>query len=307
MTMEVVIEGEDGSKLSLQFTEARNTVIGRGCGGGGFHSKDRTVSRRHVSFQLGSDSEEPRVSFEVIGRNPFWVQQGGVGLKVFRKFEKGQLELGDRFSLSAVAPFWFHFNFKDLALNNQDSSSKAHVDFDIDQIDLSQFDPVKEFGFLVIGHEFDHYPKGKIRNAKDWEWFLEEGRKDIDEDEEGKQRRRKNMKRKQKKGKEENEDDEEWGGESDDDDEDMNLVSNISKGKRPCYSTRSKHRQGATKSTSSKPKTDTKINQTVEDDDDDDETLGGFIVNDEENDQLEELDDDDDEEEEFEEEEEEED
>ncbi|MED6125468.1 hypothetical protein PIB30_068778 [Stylosanthes scabra] len=296
MAMEVVIEGEDGSRLSLQCTEARNTVIGRGCGGGGsgFHAKDRTVSRRHVSFQVCSDSEEPRVSFEVIGRNPFWVQQGDLGLKVFRKFDKGQLELGDRFSLSAVAPLWFHFNFKDLALNNnQVSSSKARVDFDVDQIDLSQFDPVKEFGFLVIGHEFDEYPKGKIRNAKDWEWFLEEGRKDIDEDEdedeEGKQRRR-NMKRKQKK---KGKDDEEWGGQSDD--EDMNLVSNMSKGKRPCYSTRSKDRQGAT--TSSKPKTVTN------DDDDDDETLGGFIVNDEENDQLEELDDDD-EEEEFEEEEE---
>ncbi|KAL4359186.1 uncharacterized protein [Arachis hypogaea] len=316
MAMEVEMEGEDGSKFSLQVTEARNTVIGRGCGGG-FHTKDRTVSRRHVSFQLSSDSDDPRVSFEVIGRNPFWVHHGALGLKVFRKFEKGQLELGDRFSLSAITPFWLHFNFNNPAQNV--SSSKPQLDIDIDQIDLSQFDPVKEilktsfwvlgnaeFGFLAIGHEFDDYPKGKIRNVKDWEWFLEEARNDSDDDddEEGKQRKRMKRKRKKKKGPEENEDDEEWGGESDDEGKD--LVSNMSKGKkRACYSTRSKDRKSG--STSSKRKRDTKINQTFEDDEDD-ETLGGFIVDDEENDQQEELDDDDDdEEEEFEEEEEEED
>uniref|UniRef100_A0A453SCY7 Uncharacterized protein n=1 Tax=Aegilops tauschii subsp. strangulata TaxID=200361 RepID=A0A453SCY7_AEGTS len=34
-----------------------------------------------------------------------------------------------------------------------------------------------EFGFLSMGHEFDNYPKGRIRPPKDWNWFLEEIRK----------------------------------------------------------------------------------------------------------------------------------
>ncbi|PWA66249.1 hypothetical protein CTI12_AA321370 [Artemisia annua] len=37
--------------------------------------------------------------------------------------------------------------------------------------DVSDFDdPVKEFGFVVMGHEFDHYPKKMIRDIRNWDW-----------------------------------------------------------------------------------------------------------------------------------------
>ena len=39
-----------------------------------------------------------------------------------------------------------------------------------------------EFGFLSMGHEFDSYPKGRIRAPKDWNWFLEETRRTSDDD-----------------------------------------------------------------------------------------------------------------------------
>jgi len=53
MEVEVEVQGEDGSKTALGKDE--KTVFGRGCG---FNTEDRTVSRRHVSFELEhSDSE----------------------------------------------------------------------------------------------------------------------------------------------------------------------------------------------------------------------------------------------------------
>ncbi|KAJ7963198.1 putative SMAD/FHA domain-containing protein [Quillaja saponaria] len=63
---------------------------------------------------------------------------------------------------------------------------------------------LSEFGFVVMGHEFD---QKMIRNVKNWDWFLEEPTKDSDFEkrEEGKR----------KIGKD-NEDDE-WTGESEDD------------------------------------------------------------------------------------------
>ena len=159
--LELEIEGEDGCKLGFGVRQAQNTVLGRGCG---FNTKDRTVSRRHVSFQLNSDSdsdsEEGRVSvsFEVIGRNPIWVwstTSDGGALRLFRKFDKGQLEFGDRFSLSAKTPFWFHFN-KHPPYNyeaavaeseneneNENEGPSSRADLDVDQFDLSQIDPVK--------------------------------------------------------------------------------------------------------------------------------------------------------------------
>ena len=62
----------------------------------------------------------------------------------------------------------------------------------------------------MMGHEFDHYPKGMIRNAKNWDWFLEERRKDS-EDEEDVEKQRRKMRGKRKMGKV-NEDDEWCGG-----------------------------------------------------------------------------------------------
>jgi hypothetical protein len=135
--MEFQFEGEDGSKFLLQTGD--KLLFGRGSG---FNTDDQTVSRRHVSFQLNeSDSESPRVSFQVIGRNPIWVLKNNDrgALKLFRKFDKGQLELGDRFCLSGKAPIWFNFN------KNQD----FECEIDFDQLDVSQFDPVKGIFFFI--------------------------------------------------------------------------------------------------------------------------------------------------------------
>ncbi|PNX90542.1 SMAD/FHA [Trifolium pratense] len=114
-------QGEDGSKFPLQTSD--KLLFGRGFG---FNTDDHTVSRRHVSFQLNeSESESPRVSFQVIGRNPIWVLKNNDGtLNLFRKFDMGQLELGDRFCLSGKTPIWYYLfhstNFCFFALHDND-------------------------------------------------------------------------------------------------------------------------------------------------------------------------------------------
>lgn len=127
------VEGEDGSKFKLALGMGANKALfGRGSG---FNTDDRTVSRRHVSFQLNGETEPPRVSFQVIGRNPIWVLTNTDGaLRTFRKFDKGHLELGDRFCLSGKAPFWFHL---------RKGSESPKIDLHFDQVDVSVIDPVK--------------------------------------------------------------------------------------------------------------------------------------------------------------------
>ncbi|XP_061371108.1 uncharacterized protein LOC133313717 [Gastrolobium bilobum] len=271
--MEVQVEGEDGSKFA--FEKGDKSVFGRGSG---FSTNDRTVSRRHVSFQLEAESEAPRVSFEVTGRNPIWVWTNKDGaVRIFRKLEKGHLEFGDRFCLFGKEPLWFILKKGDEVAEPESSTG----DLNFDKMDVSGIDPVQEFGFLVMGHEFDHYPKGMIRNVKDWDWFLEEPSKDSEDEDDFRKERRK-MKRKRKKCKD-NEDDE-WTGESEDD---KDLDAKIGKGKRPGYSTRSKENKGPNRDTkasrNSTRKKAARVNETDEEEDSDDETLGGFIVADEEN------------------------
>ncbi|CAK8535936.1 unnamed protein product [Lathyrus sativus] len=274
------LEGEDGSKIPLESGE--KALFGRGSG---FNTDDHTVSRRHVSFQLNdSESGAPRVSFQVIGTNPIWVLKNNDGtLKLFNKFDKGQLELGDRFCLSGKSPFWFKLN----------KSQVSDTQIDIDQLDLSQIDPVKEFGFLGMGHEFDLYPKGMIQNVENWKWFLEEPSKESEDDDEDDFEGMRKTKGKRKVFKDD--EDDEWTGDSEDD---KDLVAKTGKGKKPLYSTRSKDKGGAKrKKTSSLDKNVEEEEEDDDDDNDDDETLGGFIVTDEE-DGEEEQDSDEDEEEE---------
>ncbi|GKA84798.1 hypothetical protein Tco_0806452 [Tanacetum coccineum] len=197
------------------------------------------------------------------------------------------------------------------------------VDFDdigssggeVESLDVSEdvLDPVKEFKFLVIGHEFDHYPKKMIRDIRNWDWFLEEHKEysDEDEDEVGNKKAKKGKRRKRKKGgANDDEDDDVWTGESE---EDAELIKKLKNDPKPKYTTRSKDQKKSKKgaSTSKSGKHTTKssaMDVDVEDDEEDaaDETLGGFIVDDEDvgegiDEDVDEETDEDDEEEEFEE------
>lgn len=150
---------------------------------------------------------------------------------------------------------------------------------------------IAEFGFVVMGHEFDHYPKKMIRDVKKWNWFLEEPGKEGDDDDGFERTERRGARRKRGKDKE-NEDDE-WTGESETDEE---AVAKLRKVNTPKYSTRSK--------ACSKPQKDAKRGKCSAHkktpgadeegkEDEDDETLGGFIVVEEdmEEDELEETED----------------
>ncbi|XP_010465242.1 PREDICTED: uncharacterized protein DDB_G0283697-like [Camelina sativa] len=284
-TME--IEGEDGTKLLLK--AGVKSVFGRGAG---FKTDDLSVSRRHVSFELkptaaGTErSESGRVYFEVLGRNPVWLKTGEPGKKIqtFRKSETGEIAAGDRFCVSGHNPIWFTLKKRRNEVMEEralDSESELGV------IDISDTDPVKEFGFLVIGKEFDQYPKSRIRDVKQWEWFLEDSTNGNCDDDEGDKKGRKGLskKRSRKKGNEDDDDDD-WSVESD---EDKELIVKSKRVLTPAYSTRSKKMMKKDTNASCSSSTQTKQRGRVESEDDDDETLGGFIVSDKE-DKLEEED-----------------
>ncbi|KAF2323564.1 hypothetical protein GH714_036128 [Hevea brasiliensis] len=240
------LEGDDGSTIELK-DDSSETVFGRGSGS---NTKDRTVSRRHILFHLDKTENhtEPRVSFQVIGRNPLWVRSGGGGkeIKVFRKLERGEMAAGDWFCISSQSPVWF--NLKRIGIGKERDfgsvNGSERLGENSESVDLSQIDPVKEFGFLVIGHEFDCYPKQRFRDVKNWYWFLEEPEEDSED-----------------------------GG---------SFETKIRKIERSKHSTRSKEKDKPHKDRDRKK--DSLQKNTVNDDDDDDDdadaTLGGFIVND---------------------------
>ncbi|VVA24047.1 PREDICTED: mitotic apparatus p62 [Prunus dulcis] len=299
--MAMEIEVEDHSKLILE--KGHKAVFGRG---NGFSTNDRTVSRRHVLFEFehkSANQTEPSVSFEVLGKNPIWVRsQKDGGVRVFRRSEKGEVAAGDWFCVSGKRPVWFRVRNVEVDEREKrvlESDSELAEDLqsgsELEGLDVSGIDPVKEFGFVVMGHEFDPYPKQMICDVKKWNWFLEEPRKESENDDEFEQKERKGAPRKRKKG-EENED-EEWTGESEADEE---LVAKFRKVNKTKYSTRSK--------ASFKPQKDTKcgskssvLKKKTTSLGEEDETLGGFIVGEEDLEEEEELEetDEDEEEEEF--------
>lgn len=130
--MEIV--GEDGSQIELK--TGSNTVFGRGAG---FSTKDRAISRHHISFHVEertNNQTQPRVSFQVIGKNPVWVQtssesNNGEKIKVFRKFQKGEVAAGDWFCFPSETqnPVWFTL---------KEGNGVGEESFD-----PSQIDPVK--------------------------------------------------------------------------------------------------------------------------------------------------------------------
>lgn len=139
-----------------------------------------------------------------------------------------------------------------------------------------------EFGFFVIGHEFDQYPKEKIRDINEWDWFLEEPRRASDEDDEFSDKRKKGVRRKRGKATRNDDDEDDWIGESE---EDKEVIAKVKRIQRPMYSIRSKDRGNPQKSRKNcrglMQKKGTAANA-EESEDEDDPTLGGFIVDDDE-------------------------
>ncbi|KAG6792429.1 hypothetical protein POTOM_001578 [Populus tomentosa] len=254
------IEGEDGSKIEVGI--GSKAVFGRGCG---FNTKDRWVSRRHVIFEL---DDKQTVSFQVVGKNPICVRSGEENVKIFRRLEKGVVAAGDWFYISSQNPVRFRLKRRIGGRRVQESDSGNWYS---ERFDLSKIDPVKEFGFLVIGHELDCYPKRRIKDARSWDWFLEEPEQDS-EGGESSERKKKNGRGKRKKKVRGNDDNygDDWSGESEDDE----VVGKIIKVDRPKYSTGSKGLD--------KPRQDKKERVSARKTNEDDETLGAFIVDDDE-------------------------
>ncbi|TYI24335.1 hypothetical protein ES332_A06G226700v1 [Gossypium tomentosum] len=301
------IEGADGSRLALK--SGSKITFGRGSG---FNTDDRTVSRRHVELELETlvdkngetRTEEPSVSFEETGLNPVWVRRGTNGeIKVFNSSDKGRLENGDWICLSGRVPVWFVLKKTE---ENEKEERDLGSDSGAESVDIEDIDPVKEFGFLVIGHEFDRYPNQRFCNIKNWEWFLEEhgngsDDEDNDDDEAVEQKRGRSKGKKRKKG--DNDDDDDWTGDSEGE-----IVEVATKGRKvqgAVYSTRSKDRDkskkngGKIRSSTSKKTVTAGEESGVDDDDEDDETLGGFIVEDNDAELEEESESDEEEEEDF--------
>ncbi|CAK9179950.1 unnamed protein product [Ilex paraguariensis] len=292
MQNQMEIEGKDGSKIPLQ--ERLKTDFGRGLG---LKIDDRTVSRRHVSFQPhpSEHKDETKVCFKVIGKNPIWVCSQRTGqIRVLRRLERGEIESGDMFCVSAKNPVWFtlkriDFDGEEDDKNEFKSDSRLENEFaeslqsssgligveelELESVNVSDIDPVKEFGFVVMGHEFDCYPKKLIREIKNWEWFLEEPGEESNDDEVQEKRGKKVGRRKRKRGEGNDDDyDDEWAGESEDEEE---VSTKTRKVQRPKYSTRSKDGNKAIKNTRK-----TKYPGDEEYIEEDDDTLGGFVVTD---------------------------
>ncbi|KAI3684177.1 hypothetical protein L6452_33397 [Arctium lappa] len=308
------IESKNGFKTRLQ-KGSETFDFGRELG---FNSTDRTVSRRHISFKL-HEEDRSKVYFEVKGKNPVWVRdRTNDEIRVYKRSERGEMKAGDSFCVSSKNPNWF--NLKKIASEDEeDDESNSELRFDdvlaetsgsgigydeIDTGDVSHIDPVKEFNFVVMGHEFDCYPKKMIRDIRNWDWFLEEPKEksDDDDDDDDSKRNAKKGTKKRKKGRgKDNNDDDVWTGESEDDAEMIKKLKNVPK---PKYSTRSKNqgknKKGKSPSVSKSPKNAKDEEEEEDDEDEDDETLGGFIVDDEETREGD-NEDDDEEEEEFEE------
>ncbi|KAF7096777.1 hypothetical protein CFC21_098675 [Triticum aestivum] len=336
--MELELEAGGGGRVVPLSSESPAADLGRGDQA----PADLNVSRRHVSLRLVGGGE-PRVAFDVVGRNPVLVRSSFGGDKVYRRGEAGELRAGDGLSLSLSAPsFWTvrrtggegeagageeaevdtavldavarrekrtrerkerereRRAAEEATEGTKEEVMAASGDDELDEevedlkIDLESIDPVQEFGFLSMGHEFDNYPKGRIRPPKDWNWFLEEitkGSDDEDDDDVSntgrKSRGRSGANKKKKRG---GEDDDEWTDQSEDGKDSLLTGSSMKRPKK--YVTRSKDPKKPRKESSKTENEDTADEQdeTDEDDEDDeaDETLGGFIVG-EEDEPMEEL------------------
>lgn len=146
------INGEDGSKLRLE--PGQQKYLGRE---NGFNPSDRTVSRRHVSFQLVNLDDEIRVHFEVVGKNPIFVHYNKTDeIKIFKSFENGEMDSGDMFCVSGKKPIWFTLKrlelddgTSELELERQLGESLNVEELDVDSIDVPGIDLVKGVFFNI--------------------------------------------------------------------------------------------------------------------------------------------------------------
>jgi hypothetical protein len=150
------LEYKDGSRIALQ--DGQKTVFGRGSG---FHTDDRTVSRRHVLLGAKTSGDKsgsqtgPKVSFEVVGKNPIWVRESGGGeIRVFRRGEKGDAAPGDWLCFSGRTPAWFTVRGSGFgegekrvlgSENGMDGNLRSGLEFDV-----SEIDPVKGMHFQFL-------------------------------------------------------------------------------------------------------------------------------------------------------------
>ncbi|KAL5226116.1 hypothetical protein ABZP36_012755 [Zizania latifolia] len=169
-----------------------------------------------------------------------------------------------------------------------DAASGGELDAEAEDLksDLASIDPVREFGFLSMGHEFDSYPKGRIRPPKDWNWFLEEARRSSDDEDDVVSKKGGRLKGKGMIKKDEGQhEDEDWTGESGDEKDSLSRGPSV---KRSKYVTRSKEAKKPRKEKSGDKGGDKNAGDEEDEEDEEDETLGGFIVN-EEDEPMEEL------------------
>ncbi|MCO5604411.1 hypothetical protein L7F22_058576 [Adiantum nelumboides] len=166
-------------------------------------------------------------------------------------------------------------------------------------INTQHIDPVKEFGFLVEGSEFDQYkPRFKANRGK-WVWpSVSNVEFSSDDDVE-------NIHTSKRKRKAKTEEDEDWGG---DDQQEEVAVGSAKDRKLGAKLNLRSHEPSTSKIRDMsimkiKPPGGRKVKnqreELEEDEDEADETLGGFIVNDDEEDPINDSDDTDDEEEDF--------
>lgn len=140
------IEGADGSKLALK--PGSKTIFGRGSG---FNTVDRTVSRRHIILQLetpvdrkGKTQKEPRVSFEVAGKNPVWVRSRTNGeIKVFKSSDKGELDVGDWLCVSSRIPVWFVLKKNEENEKEEEEERDLGSESGAESMDIENIDPIK--------------------------------------------------------------------------------------------------------------------------------------------------------------------
>lgn len=153
------IMSEDGYQIRMK--PGQTQELGRS---DGFKSPDNTISRRHISFFIPreSNNQEIHLQFEVLGTNPIYLRRND-RLKILRRFERGEMEDGDMFCVSAKSPVWytvrkFQNGSEGVRRNDLESELKESLEsgsglkgveyLHEEGLDISHVDPVKGLFFM---------------------------------------------------------------------------------------------------------------------------------------------------------------